>query len=66
MHLIHTKLYPVNKIARLTKLLDAKIIIIWGSQSERLLAEEIKTLNPTVVSYGSIIYRSINITSWSG
>jgi len=44
-----TKLYPVNKIARLTKLLDAKIIIIWGSQSERLLAEEIKTLNPTVV-----------------
>ena len=44
-----TKLYPVNKIARLTKLLDAKIIIIWGSQSERLLAEEIKALNPTVV-----------------
>ena len=44
-----TKLYPVNKIARLTKLLNAKIIIIWGSQSERLLAEEIKTLNPTVV-----------------
>ena len=44
-----TKLYPVNKIAKLTKLLNAKIIIIWGSQSERLLAEEIKTLNPTVV-----------------
>ena len=44
-----TKLYPVNKITRLTKLLDAKIIIIWGNQSERLLAEEIKALNPTVV-----------------
>jgi heptosyltransferase I len=43
-----TKLYPVNKIASLTKLLDAKFIIIWGSQSERTLAEEIKALNPTV------------------
>jgi heptosyltransferase I len=44
-----TKLYPVNKIARLTKLLDAKIFIVWGSESERLLAEEIKILNSTVV-----------------
>ena len=44
-----TKLYPVNKIARLSKLLDAKIIIIWGSVSERLLAEEIQTLNPKVI-----------------
>ena len=44
-----TKLYPVNKIAKLSKLLDAKIIIIWGNVSERLLAEEIKKLNPKVV-----------------
>jgi heptosyltransferase-1 len=44
-----TKLYPVNKIARITKLLNTKIIVIWGSQSERLLAKEIKTLNPKVV-----------------
>ncbi|MDC0181216.1 lipopolysaccharide heptosyltransferase I [Candidatus Thioglobus sp.] len=44
-----TKLYPIIKIARLSKLLDAKIIIIWGSVSERLLAEEIKTLNPKVI-----------------
>jgi heptosyltransferase I len=44
-----TKLYPVTKIAKLTKLLDAKIIITWGSHSERLLAEEIKALNPRVV-----------------
>ncbi len=43
-----TKLYPVIKIARITKILDAKIIIIWGSKSERLLAKEIKTLNPSV------------------
>ena len=40
-----TKLYPVNKIAKLTKLLDANIIIIWGNQSERALAEEVKELN---------------------
>jgi heptosyltransferase I len=44
-----TKLYPVTKIARLSKLLDAKIIIVWGSLSERLLAEEIKALNPKVI-----------------
>jgi heptosyltransferase I len=44
-----TKLYPVNKIASLTKLLDANIIIIWGGMSERLLAEEIKRLNPKVI-----------------
>ena len=44
-----TKLYPVKKISRLTKLLNANIIIIWGDQSERLLAEEIKVLDPTVL-----------------
>jgi heptosyltransferase I len=43
-----TKLYPVNKIVKLTKLLDANIIITWGSDSERILAEEIKSLNPNV------------------
>ena len=51
-----TKLYPVNKLARLTQFLDAKIIIICGSQSEILLAEEIKTLNPTVVITDQLSY----------
>ena len=43
-----TKLYPVNKISKLTKLLDANIIIIWGNQSEKKIAEEIKALNSDV------------------
>ena len=44
-----SKLYPVTKIASLTKLLDANFIIIWGNQSEKLLAEEIKAINPEVL-----------------
>jgi heptosyltransferase I len=43
-----TKIYPVNKIAELTNLLDANFIVIWGNNSERFLAEEIKKISPKV------------------
>ena len=43
-----SKLYPVKKIANLTKLLDANFIIIWGNQVEKILADEVKALSPKV------------------
>ena len=42
------KKYPVESFVKLTNLLDANYIIIWGNDEEKLLAEEIKYLAPHV------------------
>jgi heptosyltransferase-1 len=49
-----SKLYPVSKIAKLTKSLDANIIIIWGNRNEKILADEIKTISPRVNVSGKL------------
>ena len=43
-----SKRYPVERFAELTNLLDANYLIIWGSEEEKFLANEIKNLSPHV------------------
>ena len=43
-----SKCYPVSKLAKLTNLLDANFLVIWGNQNEKKLAYEIKSLSPQV------------------
>ena len=44
----HSKIYPVEKYARLTKQIDANFLVIWGNEEEKLLADQIKLLSPNV------------------
>ena len=41
-----SKRYPVLFLAKLTTLLDANFIIIWGDSNEKLMAEQIKVNSP--------------------
>jgi heptosyltransferase I len=43
-----SKCFPVSKFVKLTTLLDANFIIIWGDSNEKELAKEIKVLSPDV------------------
>ena len=43
-----SKRYPVEKFAELTNLLEANYLVIWGSNEEKLLANEIKKLAPHI------------------
>jgi len=43
-----SKCYPVSDLAELTTLIDANFLIIWGNQNEKILAEKIKVLSPSV------------------
>jgi len=43
-----SKCYPAEKLAKLSRLIDANYIIIWGNAEEKLLAEKIKSLSPQV------------------
>jgi heptosyltransferase I len=43
-----SKRYPANKLAELTKLIDANFYIIWGNKKEELLALKIKESSPKV------------------
>jgi len=43
-----SKCYPVEKFAELTTKLDANFFVIWGSKTEKALADDIKTLSPSV------------------
>ena len=43
-----SKCYPVNKFVELTKQIDANFLTIWGSEKERIIANEIKQLSSTV------------------
>jgi len=43
-----SKCYPILNLAKLTTMLDANYIIIWGSKKEKVLADELKILSPNV------------------
>jgi len=43
-----SKVYPVEQYADLTKQLDANIIVLWGNESEKKMAEKIQIVSPTV------------------
>ena len=43
-----SKRYPAKKFAELSKSIDANFLVIWGSEEERLLADEIKLLSPKI------------------
>ena len=42
------KRYPVESFAKLTNLLDANYLIVWGNEEEKLLVEKIKHLAPNI------------------
>jgi len=43
-----SKCYPVSNLAKFTTLLDANFLIIWGNQTEKIMADELKVLSPSV------------------
>jgi len=43
-----SKIYPAEQYAQIVKELDANVIILWGNESERLMAEEIQQIAPQV------------------
>jgi len=43
-----SKCYPAKKYAELTTHIDANFLIIWGSKTEKAIAEEIKKLSPKI------------------
>jgi heptosyltransferase-1 len=43
-----SKIYPAQKYAQAIQELDANFVIIWGSESEKLMAEEIQQIAPQV------------------
>ncbi len=49
-----SKRYPFESFAKLTYLLDANYLIVWGSVEEKLLAEKIKNLAPHVTLCGKL------------
>ena len=43
-----SKLYPTDKLAKLTMMIDANFLIIWGNPGEKIMADKIKVLSPNV------------------
>jgi heptosyltransferase-1 len=43
-----SKMYPLEKLAQISNKINGNIIILWGSPSEKLIAEKIKLLSPGV------------------
>jgi len=43
-----SKCYPVEKFAKLTAQIEANFLIIWGNETEKVMAEEIKDLSPNI------------------
>jgi len=43
-----SKMYPLEKLAQISKKINANFIILWGSESEKIIAEKIKRLSPGV------------------
>ena len=43
-----SKIYPVQQYAQVTQELDANFIVLWGSESEKLMAEKIQKISPDV------------------
>jgi len=43
-----SKCYPISSLARLTTLIDANFLVIWGNSQEKVMAEQIKIQSPTI------------------
>ena len=43
-----TKCYPPSQFAKLTSLIDANFLVIWGNLDEKIMAKTIKELSPDV------------------
>jgi len=43
-----SKCYPVEKFTKLTAQIDANFLIIWGNETEKAMAKEIKDLSPNI------------------
>jgi len=43
-----SKIYPVDQYAQITKELDANFIVLWGNESENIMARKIKHISPEV------------------
>ena len=44
-----SKMYPLGEYAKISNKINGNFIILWGSPSERLIAEKIKLLSPEVL-----------------
>jgi heptosyltransferase I len=44
-----SKCYPILNFARIANLIDANFFIIWGNKNEKILAEKIKAISPSVI-----------------
>ncbi|MCS5551021.1 MAG: lipopolysaccharide heptosyltransferase I [Gammaproteobacteria bacterium] len=43
-----SKIYPVEQYAQIAKELDANVVILWGNESEKLMADKIHQIAPQV------------------
>jgi heptosyltransferase I len=43
-----SKRYPLEKFARLSDLIEANFIVVWGNEEERLISKKIKAMSPSV------------------
>jgi len=43
-----SKRYPVEKFSEVAREIDANFLIIWGNQKEKIMADKIKELSPSV------------------
>jgi len=54
-----SKRYPLEKFAKLTNLIDANYIVIWGNKEEKVIAEGIKDLSPNVSVCKKIVLKDL-------
>jgi heptosyltransferase I len=55
-----SKCYPISSFAEFTNLYDANFFVIWGNENEKMMADQLKVLSPSVnickkLSIGSLI-----------
>ena len=56
-----SKCYPSAKLAELTTLLDANFIVVWGNDSEKIMANKVKNLSPAVTVCNKLSINSLII-----
>ncbi len=54
-----SKCYPVENLAKFTTLFDASFFIIWGNQNEKILADKIKAISPSVNVFDKLSHDSL-------
>ena len=43
-----SKCYPIDKFAELSKIIDANFFVVWGSENEKIMAKELKSLSTEI------------------